>query len=51
MLDFDGHPVRSPDDLLGLLVADRVGRQVPVRVLRGTTVSELTITVGERPAR
>jgi S1-C subfamily serine protease len=47
---FDGHGVESPDDLLELLLGDRVGRSVPVRILRGETVHDLTVTVGERPA-
>jgi serine protease DegQ len=51
ILEFDGHPVESPEDLLDLLVGDRVGRQVTLRVLRGGTSSQLPVTVGERPAR
>ena len=27
LVDFDGHPIESPDDLLDLLVGDRVGRR------------------------
>jgi S1-C subfamily serine protease len=51
LIDFDGHPVQSPVDLLELLDEDRIGRAVPVRLLRGGTVQELTLTVGERPRR
>jgi S1-C subfamily serine protease len=50
LLDFDGQAVESPEDLLDLLVGDRVGRQVTLRALRGGTVTHLTVTVGERPA-
>jgi len=50
MLDFDGHPVEAPEDLLDLLAGDRVGTSVSVRVLRGAAIQELTIRVGERPA-
>src|SRR6266540_7202334 len=50
LIDFDGHRVESPEDLLDLLVGDRVGRQVTLRVLRGGVASDLTLTVGERPA-
>jgi S1-C subfamily serine protease len=46
----DGHAIASADDLLALLSADRIGRQVPVRVLRGGAVRTLTVTIGERPA-
>ena len=49
MLDFDGHPVEAPEDLLDLLVGDRVGTSVRVRVLRGGAIQELTVRVGERP--
>jgi len=50
LLDFDGQPVESPEDLLDLLVGDRVGRQVTLRALRGGAVTDLKVTVGERPA-
>jgi S1-C subfamily serine protease len=50
ILDVDQHPIGSTDDLLALLTTDRVGRQVPVRVLRGGVVTDLTVTVGERKA-
>jgi S1-C subfamily serine protease len=49
VIDFDGYPVASPDDLLGLLVAGRVGQRASLRVLRGEAVVELAVTVGERP--
>ncbi len=48
---FDGHPVAAPEDLLDLLLGDRVGRQITLRALRGGAPVELTVTVGERPAR
>jgi S1-C subfamily serine protease len=51
LLTFDGQDVQSPEDLLDLLVGDRVGRQVPLRILRGRERVDLTVTVGERPAR
>jgi len=50
ILDFDGQPVSTPEDLLDLLVGDRVGRQVTLRILRGTAAVTLSVTVGERPA-
>ena len=49
LLEFDGHPIESPEDLLDLLVGDRVGRQVTLRALRGGAVTDLKVTVGERP--
>jgi S1-C subfamily serine protease len=48
LLQFDGHPIRSAEDLLDLLAGDRVGRAVPVTVLRGGSPVELAVTVGAR---
>jgi S1-C subfamily serine protease len=48
--DFDGHPVDSPEDLLDLLLGDRVGRTVPLRLLRGGRPIDAAIEVGERPS-
>ena len=50
ILDVDKQPVGSTDDLLALLTADRVGRSVAVRALRGGAVADLTVTIGERAA-
>jgi serine protease DegQ len=47
---FDGHPVDSAEDLLNLLVGERVGRDVALQLLRGGTATTVTVTVGERPA-
>lgn len=44
----DGQPVRDIDDLMALLSGDRVGSSVPVRVLRGGEVRDLTVTIGDR---
>jgi len=49
ILDFDSHAVDSPEDLLDLLRGDRVGRSVPLRVLRGGNVTDASVVVGERP--
>jgi len=51
LIDFDGHAIEAPEDLLDLLVGDRVGREVRLRVLRGGTASDLAVTVGERPVQ
>ncbi len=45
---FDGQPVRSLEDLFALLSADRIGREVPVRVVRGGSLHNLTVVPGER---
>jgi serine protease DegQ len=44
----DGQPVEDTDDLLVLLSGERVGRPVPVKVLRGGEPKDLDVTVGER---
>lgn len=48
LLEFDGHPLESPVDLLGLLQGHAVGRSVSLRVLRGGTAQELTVAVTQR---
>jgi S1-C subfamily serine protease len=49
LIELDGDPIDSPEDLLDHLTADRIGRPVNVRLLRGTTELSLPVTVGERP--
>jgi len=44
----DGQPVEDTDDLLVLLAGNRVGRAVPVKLVRGGELAEVEITVGER---
>ena len=44
----DGQPIEDTDDLLLLLAGDRVGRPVPVKLVRGGEFAEVEITVGER---
>jgi S1-C subfamily serine protease len=48
VLEFDGQPIESPEDLLDLLLGDRVGRRTVLRVLRGGQLTDLAVTVGER---
>jgi S1-C subfamily serine protease len=50
ILALDGHPIESPEDLLDLLVGDRVGHDATVRVLRGGAPRDIVVTVGERPS-
>jgi len=49
IVELDGRPIESPEDLLDLLVGDRVGRQANLRILRGGARIDVTVTVGERP--
>jgi S1-C subfamily serine protease len=51
LLDFDGHPIRSADELLERLTVERIGHSVPIQVRRGAAPLNLTITVSERPGR
>jgi serine protease Do len=51
LLDFDGRPIRSAEELLELLTAERIGHPVPIRVRRGAAPLDSTITVTERPGR
>lgn len=48
IVDFDGQPIHSPEDLLDLLAGERVGRPVALRLLRGGSPLELSVVVGER---
>ncbi len=45
----DGAPVRHLDDLLALLTEDRIGGRVPLQVLRGGRLQDMSVAVGERP--
>jgi serine protease Do len=49
ILDLDGQATESPEDLLDLLLGDRVGRRAALRVLRGGTTVDVPVTIGERP--
>jgi S1-C subfamily serine protease len=44
----DGHSINDSEELQLLLVGDRVGRAVPVEVMRGTTLQTLSVTIGQR---
>jgi S1-C subfamily serine protease len=48
---FDGHHVRHPSDLLPLLDGERIGAEVPVRIVRAGEVKDVRLTVGTREAR
>ena len=50
LFELDGHAIGSPEQLLDLLTGERVGRQAVLRLLRGGTVAEVGVTIGERPA-
>ena len=48
LVEFDGHPIESPEELLDLLLGDRVGRKVTLKILRGGAAVDLQVAVGER---
>ncbi len=50
IVTFDGLPVESPEDLLDLLSGDRIGKPVAINLVRGGSVQEVKVTIGERSA-
>jgi len=48
LVSFDGQPVGGVDALMALLGAERIGRPVPVRLVRGGQTQDITVEVGER---
>lgn len=48
IVGFGGTAVQEPEQLLTLLRGDHVGAAVPLTIVRGTTVQEIGVTVGER---
>lgn len=45
---FDGDAVEQLDELLGALSGERVGKAVPVQIVRGGELKSVQVTVGER---
>jgi S1-C subfamily serine protease len=48
LVTFDGEAITSPDGLLDRLTGDRIGRSLPVHVIRGGAGTDLTVQVGEK---
>lgn len=48
LVGLDGQAVSDVDDLQALLVGDRVGRAIPVEVIRGGAHQTIQVTVGQR---
>jgi S1-C subfamily serine protease len=48
VVGFDGEAVRHHDDLVARLTGDRVGKTVPIQVIRGGEVRTLSIEVAEQ---
>jgi S1-C subfamily serine protease len=51
LLEFAGRPLVAPEDLLTLLMDEPAGREVALRIRRGTQTIDVRVTLGERPAR
>jgi len=49
LLEFNGKPVQSAEDLLDRLTGDQVGQRVQVRTLHGGVVRDVEIVVASRP--
>ncbi len=48
LIALDQQPIRSTDDLVGVLGPERVGQETPLRVIRGGEIREVRVTIGER---
>lgn len=51
VLALDDTSTASPEDLLDVLAAERVGRTATLHLLRGGAPVDVPVTIGERPAR
>src|SRR5512140_2134585 len=48
LLDIEGKTIEDVEDLQSFLMRDRVGKAVRVKIIRGGTLKDLSVTVGER---
>jgi S1-C subfamily serine protease len=48
LVGIDGQTITDTEELLALLTNNRVGKAIPVEVIRGNTLQTLQITVGQR---
>ncbi len=51
ILSFGGETLQDPGELFAFLSEDRIGDPMPLRLLRGGEVRDLTVTVGARGRR
>jgi len=49
LLTLDGEPIESPEQLMDLLMTIGTGRSTRLQLLRGGTLTELSVNVSERP--
>jgi S1-C subfamily serine protease len=50
LLALDDRPLTSPEDLMDLLVGDRVSRPATLQMIRGQQAVSVQVTIAERPA-
>jgi S1-C subfamily serine protease len=48
LVGLDGHAISDAEDLQLLLAGDRVGKTIPVEVVRGNALQTLQVTIGQR---
>ncbi len=48
LIALDGHAIKDSEDLQIALTGDRVGKTIPVDVIRGNAIQTLQVTVGQR---
>jgi len=48
LVALDGHTINDSEDLQILLTGDRVGKAIPIDVIRGNSLQTLQVTVGQR---
>lgn len=48
IIALDGEPTRTMDELQMLLSGDRVGKETPVKIVRGGSIQDINVTIGER---
>jgi S1-C subfamily serine protease len=48
LVTLDNHPLKDAEDLRSLLSGDRVGKTIPLEVIRGGKLQTLQVTVGQR---
>jgi len=48
LIALDNHPLKDAEDLRSLLSGDRVGKTIPLEVIRGGKLQTLQVTVGQR---
>lgn len=48
LVSLDGHALNDAEDLQTVLTGDRVGKTIPVEVIRGGTLQTLQVTIGQR---